>query len=108
MVDHIILDVGDELAELVGIQALGAGQLADMAGAVRNHFLALLEGEDAVHHQLARVDSEELRRAVLHGKAVIHGVYKRLILLVRIGGRLGGTGHGQQERQRQEEELFHG
>ena len=97
MVDHVILDIGNELPQLVRVQALGAGQLADMAGAVRNHFLALLEGEDAVHHQLARVDSEELRRAVLHGETVIHGVHERLILFVRIGGRLGGTGHGQQD-----------
>ena len=108
MVDHVILDIGNELPQLIRVQALGAGQLADMASAVRNHFLALVDGEDPIDHQLARVDAKELGRAVLHGKSVIHGVYKRLILLVRIGGRLGGTGHGQQERQRQEEELFHG
>ena len=101
MVDQIILDVGDELAELVRIQALGTGQLADMAGAVRNHFLALVKGKDTIDHQLARVDAEKLGRAVLHGKAVIDGIDQRLVLFIRIRRRPGGTSHGQQDGRKQ-------
>ena len=107
VVDHIILDVGDQLAQLVGVQALGAGQLADMAGAVRDQFLALLQGEYAVHHQLTGVDSEELGGPVLHGEAVIDGIDQRLVLFIRVRRRPGGTSRGQQEGQGQEEKLFH-
>ena len=107
VVDHIILDVGDQPAKFVGVQALGTGQLADMAGAVRNQFLALLQGEHTVHHQLTGVDSEELGGPVLHGETVVHCVYKRLILLVRIGGRLRGTSGGQQDRKGKKDNLFH-
>ena len=107
VVDHIVLDIGNQLAQFVRVQALGAGQLADMAGAVRNQFLTLLQGENAVHHQLARVDTKELGGPVFHGKAVIDSIHQRLILLIRVGDRLRGTGDGQQEGQRQEERLFH-
>ena len=77
-----------------------------MAGAVRDHLLALLQGKDPVDHQFTGVDSKELGRAVLHGKTVIHSVYERLILLVRMGGRLRGTS-GQQDRQGKKDNLFH-
>ena len=107
VVDHIILDIGNQLAQFVRIQTLGAGQLADVAGAVWNQFLALLQGENAVYHQLARVDSKELGGPVFHREAVIDSIHQRLILFVRVGSRLRGTGNSQQDGQRQEERFFH-